>query len=144
MKPCRYCDKDFEPASRAQAFCSRQCAALHQHTVNPRPRRAHTRWAAKTATQKAAYGREYRRARDQVVGAAVGMPCPGCGQILTPTNATADHIAPRALGGSSSPANLRALCATCNHARGASLGGQVTAARKHLRKGLSRSQIADG
>jgi hypothetical protein len=56
---------------------------LHQHAVNPRPRRSHARWAAKTPEQKAAYGSEYRWTRDRVVAQAIGTPCPGCGVTLT-------------------------------------------------------------
>jgi 5-methylcytosine-specific restriction endonuclease McrA len=130
MKPCQMCDKDFTPQSRTQAFCSKTCASTFQHILNPRPRKAPTRWAAKTPEQRVAYGSEYRRKRARVVAEAIGSPCPGCGVVLTAANTTADHIAPRAQGGSSTLANLRALCGACNHRRGASLGGRVTAARK--------------
>jgi hypothetical protein len=88
MKPCVGCDKDFTPQSRTQAVCSRQCASLHQHAINLRPRRSPTRWPAKTPEQRAAYGSEYRRTRDRVVAAALGSPCPGCGVTLTAANGT--------------------------------------------------------
>jgi hypothetical protein len=56
MKPCAYCDVDFEPAVKAQRFCSKTCAALHQRAVSPRPRKPGARkWRAKTPEQRAAY-----------------------------------------------------------------------------------------
>ena len=134
MRPCRYCDRDFQPAVRSQAFCSRRCASLHQHAINPRERRSSARWAPKTEQQRKAYGSAYRRARDHVVAAAIGTACPGCGVLLTAANCQADHVTPHALGGSSSPTNLRALCAQCNHRRGAVLGGRVTVARRAARR----------
>lgn len=81
-----------------------------------------------------AYGSDYRRARARLVAQSIGMPCPGCGETLTRENCQADHAIPRALGGSSSPENLRPLCRRCNHERGASLGGQVTAAKRAARR----------
>ena len=101
--------------------------------TNPSPRRTPTRWAPKTEQQKQSYGSQYRRARDQVVAQAVGTPRPGCGVMLTRENCTAAHVAPRALGGSSAPANLRPMCAECNHRRGAVLGGRVAAAKRATR-----------
>ena len=135
MKPCAYCDVDFEPAVKAQRFCSKTCAALHQRAVSPRPRKPGARkWRAKTPEQRAAYGSEYRRARDALVAAALGSACPGCGRTLTAANATADHVTARDLGGGGSYTNLRALCGDCNHRRGSSLGGRVTSARRTARK----------
>ena len=53
---------------------------------------------------------------------------PGC----TERSTEADHLTPKALGGSDDPSNLVGSCASCNHKRGSSLGGQVTKARRHL------------
>jgi 5-methylcytosine-specific restriction endonuclease McrA len=132
VKPCRMCDRDFTPRQRTQEFCSRSCAALYQHAVNPRPRKPGARkWSAKTPEQKAIYqSREYRQARERLVTAALGKPCPGCGRMVTAANAQVDHVTARALGGGSTAANLRVLCGPCNHKRGSSLGGRVTAARR--------------
>ena len=134
MRPCRYCDRDYLPATRQQRFCSRRCASLHQHATNPRERRSPSRWGEKTPEQRAAYGSSYRKARAQVVAQAIGTPCPGCGVLLTAANCQADHVTPHALGGTSTPTNLRALCAQCNHRRGAVLGGRVTVARRAARR----------
>ena len=76
MKPCAYCDVDFEPAVKAQRFCSKTCAALHQRAVSPRPRKPGARkWRAKTPEQRAAYGSEYRSAGCAgCCGAGFGVP----------------------------------------------------------------------
>jgi 5-methylcytosine-specific restriction endonuclease McrA len=134
MKPCRMCDRDFVPRTRTQAFCCRSCAQLHRQAVAPRRQRSGPKpWAGKTPEAKAAYGSEYRKARDRVVAAALGSPCPGCGQMLTAANAQADHVVARAEGGTSSVGNLRAVCESCNRLRGAALGGRVTKARRAAR-----------
>jgi 5-methylcytosine-specific restriction endonuclease McrA len=99
-------------------------AALHRNAVNPRPRKPAAHHWAKTPETQAVYGSaEYRRARDRLVAAAVGTPCPGCGRLLTTANCQADHVIARAQGATSSSNNLRPLCASCNHKRGSSLGG---------------------
>jgi hypothetical protein len=83
-----------------------------------------------TAESRAAYaGAEYKKARERVLAAAIGRPCPGCGRTLTRENCQADHVQARALGGGA-VGNLRASCRTCNHRRGSALGGRVTAAKR--------------
>ena len=74
--------------------------------------------------------REHRQARERLVAAAVGSRCPGSRLLLTAANAQADHVTARALGGGSPTVNLRVPCGACNHNRGSSLGGRVTAARR--------------
>jgi hypothetical protein len=108
-KPCTWCDADFTPQSRSQRFCSKSCAALHRNAVNPRPRKPAAHHWAKTPETQAVYGSaEYRRARDRLVDAAVGTPCPGCGRLLTTANCQADHVTPRSQA-------ARARSATCVH-----------------------------
>src|SRR5215475_13406134 len=98
MKVCKMCDRGVKFRSRTQRFCSHSCAGLYLHAVNPRPRKPGARqWSVKTAEQKAAYSSsQYRRARQMVVTAAIGTPCPGCGQTLTRQNCQADHRLARA------------------------------------------------
>lgn len=134
MKVCLMCDANFAPRARTSRFCSKRCAALFQHAVNPRPKTSPRVWV-KTPEQQATYqSSEYRKARERVVAAAIGHPCPGCGVILTRANCQADHKQARAEGGRNDWTNLRALCAVCNHRRGAQLGGRVTAARRRTGK----------
>jgi 5-methylcytosine-specific restriction endonuclease McrA len=135
MKPCAFCDRDFLPASRSSRFCSESCATSARWATVPR--RQSRPWSEKTAAIRAAYdSAAYRRARTAVVAAAIGSPCPGCGVLLTAANCQADHVIPRAMGGPSSPSNLRPLCSSCNLRRGSQLGGRVTSARRAARKRL--------
>lgn len=62
-------------------------------------------------------GRAWRVRRDQIL-ARDGFRCHWCGGRAT----TADHVVPRALGGSDKPENLVAACTSCNCRRGAELG----------------------
>ena len=134
MKPCRWCDQDFAPASRAQAFCSRQCASLHQHSVSPRPRRSQqSSWPErKSPERKQAYDSTYRKVRGRLVAEAVGTPCPSCGQTLTRSNATADHVVPVARGGRTVIGNVRIVHSACNAAAGSRLGNET---RRRRRRG---------
>jgi 5-methylcytosine-specific restriction protein A len=63
-------------------------------------------------------GADFERARRFVLerdGGRCGLRLAGCTVIAT----TADHIVPRAAGGTNDPSNLRAACRHCNAARGA-------------------------
>lgn len=53
-----------------------------------------------------------------------------CGRVAT----TADHIVPRALGGSHAMSNLRAACERCNK----SAGGKLGALLRHKRRAVVR------
>jgi 5-methylcytosine-specific restriction endonuclease McrA len=138
MKPCAMCDKDMEPRTRTQRFCSVSCAQKYRWALVPRkPAATRTREWKKSPESMAIYrAPEYRRARAQVVAAAIGKPCPGCGRTLTRENCQADHKQARAQGGGNDFANLRALCRDCNHRLGSSLGGKTAQARKRARQTL--------
>ncbi|MBV9995464.1 MAG: HNH endonuclease [Caulobacteraceae bacterium] len=47
--------------------------------------------------------------------------CAYCGVILDRSNATLDHVVPRAVGGRSHRLNLVCACLSCNAARGADI-----------------------
>lgn len=59
-------------------------------------------------------GRPWRRTRDKVLKQE-----PTCRQCGKPSE-EADHVQPRARGGSDDRANLQGLCFACNRAKGAS------------------------
>jgi len=52
---------------------------------------------------------------------AAGGECPKCGVRLTLENTHIDHIFPRSEGGQNWGVNLRALCSSCNIAKGANI-----------------------
>jgi hypothetical protein len=67
------------------------------------------------------YGRSYRQARAQVL--AEETACWICGLPAKPGDQlVCDHVLPRALGGPSTRANLRAAHRSCNGRRGQELG----------------------
>ncbi len=56
-------DHDFEPASRAQAFCSKRCASGYQYAVNPRPRTPQRGSGRRHRDAPAGYNDVYSRRR---------------------------------------------------------------------------------
>ncbi len=51
--------------------------------------------------------------------------CQYCGEVLSSTELTLDHVVPRSRGGSSSWENLVACCHDCNHKKGNQLPGEA-------------------
>jgi len=119
---CTWCGARFTPRQRTQRFCSRRCAGRYQwrdHTP-----RLHT-WGKRPPLDA-----DHRKLRKQLLPAAIGRPCPlGCGWTMDST-AQLDHIIARALGGTTTRANCRIVCAPCNAKRGSRLGGKRAHARK--------------
>lgn len=80
MKPCRMCDKDFEPRSRTQVFYSRSCASAFQHAVSPRPRTPGAyQLSAEDTGGEGGVRVAVPEGRARVVAAVVGTSCPAAG-----------------------------------------------------------------
>jgi len=89
---------------------------------------------------KPGMGYEHQKRRAQMTPPQ-GQPCPctGCAKHpgrpclrpMWPHNSEADHITPRALGGSTGP--MRWMCRTCNRSRGATLGNQLRGLKRRRR-----------
>jgi 5-methylcytosine-specific restriction endonuclease McrA len=114
MKSCQWCGTRFTPRARTSRFCSKQCAGKWQW--RDQPRRVHM-WGKHPPVDAA-----HRRLRAALLPLAIGTPCPLCTRIMDKT-AELDHIIARALGGQTSRANCRIICAPCNRKRGSRLGG---------------------
>lgn len=108
-RPCLDCGRLTTNPSRCD-----QHAALYAATVNRQ---------RGSSTQRG-YGSAWRRMARALVTeyrATVGDHCPGYGVAAhASADLTADHIIPKAVGGTDEVANLRVLCRACNsrkHAR---------------------------
>jgi 5-methylcytosine-specific restriction endonuclease McrA len=87
-----------------------------------------------SATERG-YGADWRRLRNALVAGKLGSPCPGCGVVLTQSNAQADHVLPLRLYPHLrlDPGNVRIVCRRCNARDGAQLGKRLAAAGYRLR-----------
>jgi 5-methylcytosine-specific restriction endonuclease McrA len=86
-------------------------------------------WAGKPRSRQAHYNAAEYRANRQIViqrEPVCHWQLKGC----TGKSTQADHLIPLAQGGTYALENLVGACARCNAARGASLGGRVTKARR--------------
>lgn len=63
--------------------------------------------------------------------------CAYCKTRLTETNATADHVVPKARKGSNRRENIAAACKPCNRAKGDMSKGQFQKAVKHGKGGFA-------
>ena len=80
-------------------------------------KRRNTDAPGRTSATQRGYGAEWRRVSAQVIAAS--KVCHWCGEQPTKDNPmTADHIVPRALGGTNARSNLVGACRRCNSARG--------------------------
>ena len=85
-------------------------------------------WQGQQA-RKAAYGSDYQANR-----AIILRGDPLCYWCRTAPATTADHLRAVAQGGGHEVSNLVPACEPCNRLRGASLGGQVTKARREQKR----------
>ena len=95
------------------------CGAIHQHGERcpvAKARYEQSRQFVRPSFSER-YGKGWAKISAKVIardGGVCQLQLPGCTQIAK----TADHILPRARGGSNVPTNLRAACLHCNVVRG--------------------------
>lgn len=92
--------------------------------------------ATRGTTTQRGLGYTHQQLRARLLPTAYGKPCPHCGRIMhRGMKLELDHIVPRMLGGTTTPTNVRIVCAACNHAHGARLGNQL----RHTRRTAPRT-----
>lgn len=97
----------------ADATKALTCPGCHPHA-----RRRRNNPPGRPTAAARGYGAEWQRLSRQVTSGKTG--CEECGCEFTPSNpATADHIIPKAQGGTDDLDNLRCVCRRCNSRRGA-------------------------
>ena len=80
-------------------------------------RRNRARDAIRGNFRQRGYTGAFDKARARLAPAAVGRPCPLCGEPMRAGFIDVDHIVPLGSGGTNDPSNLRAVCARCNRGR---------------------------
>ena len=68
----------------------------------------------------------------------IGKVCRYCGQTVTVTMVSTDHLIPLGRGGASDKANLAAICSGCNKAKGSWTDAEFSALRLALAELLAR------
>lgn len=97
------------------ALTTRTRCAIHEQYV----KRDRERQRQRGSPTQRGMDYQYQRARLRVLNRD-GYRCHWCGGQAS----TADHLVPRAHGGSSDDGNLVAACLTCNSSRGATVRGR--------------------
>ncbi len=69
----------------------------------------------------------HRKARARMLPAAIGQPCPVCGEPMRADAVDLDHEHPRALGGTGP--GTRIICSRCNRSRGGRLSRRLASDR---------------
>jgi len=79
-------------------------------------------------------GGQWRAAR-VAIAKTLPAPCPYCDRWVLPTQAwDVDHAVPYALGGTHSPANLRAAHRSCNQRAGLALARSISPITRYMRR----------
>lgn len=140
MKPCAWCDRDFQPPQRhhRQQCCSRQCGAQYRQAkqccetgYKPRPSNWRNYQPTISTTDKG-LGGTHQRLKAQLLPRAIGTLCPFyhtdplCpGLMLQGHHLALDHRVARALGGTTTQENVRITHHDCNQRAGSRLGGEI-------------------
>lgn len=108
-RPCLDCGRLTTNSSRCDEHQQAWQARQNQRRGSAHQRGYDTTWRRTAAAAVAAHRAEY------------GDWCPGYQVQPHPAaNLTADHVVPKARGGSDEPDNIQVLCVACNSRKGAS------------------------
>jgi len=114
--PLRFCIEVLDDGTLCRTIHDGQTQRCPPHQAAATKRRNTDPPGRPSAAQRG-YGAEWRRVSNEVIAAS--KVCHWCGCEPTTDNPmTADHLVPRALGGTNARSNLVGACRRCNSARG--------------------------